>query len=323
LILLDRLNPRLFKSAHFISKVVSGRTEDTVKNIMAVALALTLLATAVFAKDERRMVPITTSPEGLLFISGSLGLGIDAHFVLDTGGGLNVLAPSLVEKLKSKPTGRFTVFRMTGERIDLVLYTIPELRVGPVVEKPATVAVWDLLDKYHLDGIISANFFRKQPFTIDFSRKLLLLEDKSSLPARRQSGHVLQLKLDDERGISLDLFAQFLLDSHKAECEIDTGSQGVTFDTRYLDLLGIDKDSKSVKKSEKQNSVGSKLEQYETSVPALALAGVPASDVLQSRATFQDIIYDCVIGTEFWSGKVVTFDLPEKVLIVGTSQPHR
>ena len=185
------------------------------------------------------------------------------------------------------------------------------------------MAAWDLLDKYHLDGIISANLFRNQPFTIDFGRKLLFLESKASLSARRRSGHILPARLDDERGISLDVFTRFLLGSHEALCEIDTGSQGFILDSRYLNLLGIDKDSKNVKKSEKENIVGAKVVQYETTIPALALADVPDSEILQPAAMFENLIYDCVIGTNFWSDKVVTFDLPEKILIMGTSQPHQ
>lgn len=293
------------------------------KDVIVLALALTLCATAAFAKDEGRVVPITTSPDGLLLVSGSLGPGVNAHFVLDTGAGVTVLAPSLIERVKGKPAGQFTGFRMTGDRIDLALYSIPELRVGSLVEKPATVAAWDLLDKYHLDGIISANLFRNQPFTIDFGQKLLFLESKASLSARRRSGRVLPVRLDDERGISLDVFTRFLLASHEALCEIDAGSQGFIFDSRYLDLLGIDKNSKNVKKSEKENIVGAKVVQYETTVPALALADIADSKILQPPAMFESIIYDCVIGTQFWSRKMVTFDLPEKILIVGTSQPRR
>jgi len=101
-----------------------------VKDVIVLALTLTLFSTTAFAKDQGRMVPITTSPDGLLLVSDSLGPGVNAHFVLDTGAGVTVLAPSLIEKVKGKPAGRFTGFRMTGDRIDLALYSIPELRVG-------------------------------------------------------------------------------------------------------------------------------------------------------------------------------------------------
>jgi aromatic ring-cleaving dioxygenase len=50
--------------------------------------------------------------------------------------GVSVLSKSLVDKLGEKPTGQFTGFRMIGERLDVQLYTISELRVGPMVQNP-------------------------------------------------------------------------------------------------------------------------------------------------------------------------------------------
>jgi hypothetical protein len=34
------------------------------------------------------------------------------------------------------------------------------------------------------------------------------------------------------------------------------------------------------------------------------------------RVSFANIIYDCAVGVDFWAGKVVTFDIPGRQLIV-------
>jgi hypothetical protein len=62
---------------------------------------------------------------------------IPIHVIFDTGAGLDALAPSLIQRLGSKPAGQFTAFRMTGERLDIPLFIVPELSIGPVMKKDA------------------------------------------------------------------------------------------------------------------------------------------------------------------------------------------
>jgi hypothetical protein len=119
-----------------------------------------LLSGATDAQTRFRSIPFTVSSDtGLLMIPVSVGGDQTTPFVLDTRSGVSVLSQSLVDKLGGKATGRFTGFRLTGERMDLRLFTIPELRVGPVLQRNALVAGWDGMDKFHLAGMISLNFF--------------------------------------------------------------------------------------------------------------------------------------------------------------------
>ena len=50
----------------------------------------------------------------------------------------------------------------------------------------------------------------------------------------------------------------------------------------------------------------------------IALADHPGIGLEHPRVSFADIIYDCVIGIEFWSGRTLTIDIPHLQLIVGT-----
>jgi hypothetical protein len=125
-----------------------GQEGELVKVRFVVLFVVSWLACAsdVVQKAPIR-IPFTHSEGGQLMVSGSAGPGTQYSFVLDTGAGVSVLSKSLVEKLGGKPAGQFTGFRMTGERLDMQLYAIPELRVGPVVQAPALVAAWDVPDK--------------------------------------------------------------------------------------------------------------------------------------------------------------------------------
>jgi hypothetical protein len=201
-------------------------------------------------KPKPVSIPFTTNPDGLVIVPATVGGTIPIHVIFDTGAGLDALATSLVERLHGKPSGQFSAFRMTGERLDIPLFIIPELSIGPMVKKDAVVASWDVLDKWHLDGIISVNDFRQQPFTFDFTNKVLVFETPKTLVQRRAQGKSSPLQFHDQRGIALDLFAQFLIGDLPGQCEIDTGSPSATVSMRYMASLGIDKDRKDVRKHE-------------------------------------------------------------------------
>jgi predicted aspartyl protease len=252
-----------------------------------VLFALTWFSTVTPAGEKSPVsIPFTRSELSVLMVSGSAGTGSQYSFILDTGAGVSVLSKSIVEKLGGKRAGQITGFRETGERLDIQLYTIPELQVGPVVSKPALVAGSDRLDKMHLDGIISLGFFRKQPITLDFKRNQLIFETPASLAERRRSGAAVPVRFDDHRGIGLDLFAPFLVANHPAECVVDTGSGGILVNKRYMELLGLNQDDSTIKKQERTTFLGNKETRYHATIPLLALDGAPASAHPNARIAF-------------------------------------
>lgn len=261
------------------------------------------------------VVPFTLN-EGLVFIEATLGDSTSLNVILDTGGGLDVFSPRLVQRVGGKAMGVVTGHRMTGERLDIDLWVVPSLRVGPLTRTDAVVGTWAALDNFGLDGIVSLDGFREQPFTIDFGAKTVTFESAGSLARRRASGKVSQLQLDDLRGRAVTAFADFELGSELGQCELDTGSQAMRANTRYLAAFGIDTADASVTRRSFKTVTGATESQYVATVPLVSLASaadVAASDV---SVTFSDIIYDCVIGTEFWKGRTVTFDVAGRELIV-------
>jgi hypothetical protein len=281
---------------------------------------LVLMASApLFAKPQPVSVPFTTNADGMVVVPATLGGTIPMHVILDTGAGVDVIAPSLLEKVHAKPAGQFTGFRMSGERLDLSLFIVPELSVGPLKKKDALVGTWDLLDQLHLDGIISASDFRQQPFTLDFINKELVFETEKTLSKRRVLGVSSPLQLDDQRGITLDLFSRFRFGNQTGQCEIDTGSPKATISLRYMTALGIDKDGKDVKKQERRNAAGVSEVRYWTALAELSLSSAPQVNLSPARVSFSDTIYDCVVGVDFWTGRAVTFDIPSRQLIVSAA----
>lgn len=288
----------------------------TVLIICAVLMALPLVA-----KPKPVSIPFTTNSDGMVIVPATLAGNIPMHVILDTGAGLDVLAPSLIEKVHGRPAGQFTGFRMTGERLDIALFIVPEISVGPVVKKDALVGTWDVLDQLHLDGIVAVNDFRQQPITLDFANKQLFFETEKNLSKRKAEGRLAHLQMDDERGITLDLFSHFTFGKQTGQCEIDTGSPEATINTRYMAGLGIGKDAKDVHKQERKTIAGATIVNYWTTLPRISLAEAPPVSLAPARIAFSDIIYDCVIGVDFWQGRALTIDIPDRELLISQPTP--
>jgi hypothetical protein len=286
--------------------------------IVFLAIQFLAIQPSLAATGRPAEIPFAISPDGMMTISATLGT-VPAQVIFDTGAGIDVLAPSIVEKLHGTPAGQFTAFRMWGDRLDIPLFIVPEISVGPMIRRNVLVGTWEMLDQLHLEGIISVNDFSDQRITLDFVNKVMVFENAKSLARRRSSGATAPLKLDDNRGIALDLFSDFSIGNQTGDCEIDTGSQNATVNTRYMTPLGIDKDGRDVQKREQKTPSGASTVRYKTTLPKIALTAAPEIAITHAPTTFADIIYDCVIGLDFWSDKVVTIDIPGHQLIVSTS----
>jgi Aspartyl protease len=274
----------------------------------------TLLLAAWLAQPV--VIPFTTTPDGFVLIPATVAGNIPVHLILDTGAGFDVLAQSLVDRLQLKSTSQFTGFVMSGDRIDAPLYSMSTIAVGPMVRQNVAVGGLALLDQVHQDGILSMSAFRTQPITIDFVKHVIVLETPASLAVRRKAGTVAPLQFDDYRGIELDLFARFMLGSDTAQCNIDTGSPASTISLRYLETLAVDTADTAVHKHRTANVAGAQLTRYGTNIARLSLAASQPVTVEHPRVSFANIIYDCVVGVDFWAGKAVTFDIPGRQLIV-------
>lgn len=268
-----------------------------------------------FGQTQPTTIPFETNTEGMVKVPATFG-GVEVQALLDTGSGIDLIAPSLLKKVPAKPAGFFAGFRMSGERVDLALYTIPSIQIGPFEKKNVTVGLFEVLDKVGIPAIIGMPTLRDQPFTIDFIHKQLVLETPQSLRQRRTAGDVVSLKVDDDRGIMLDLFAEFSFGKATGLCEIDTGNPGNAVNSRFMDALGIDKESKSVEKSTIKTITGVERTRYKTTVPELGFKASPGSAKKDTPVAFSDIIFDCVIGIDYYRDKVLTFDIAHRELIV-------
>lgn len=249
-------------------------------------------------------LPVELNADGMMVVRAAAHGQPPGRFVIDLGSGIEVLSGAYAQRVQRGPAGHFTGFRSTGERVDVPRVRIAPIELGPIMT-PADAVVWPGLDADSIAGLISARTFAQAPVTLDFPDRRLVFETPASLAARARRGISLPLKTDALRDLALDLFLDFDLgEGQVGTCEIDTGSHAVDVHARLLPALGIDADSGGGARVRAQ-------------LPAnLAPLGAPQLHLERPGVRVGNYIYDCIVGTEFWSQTVLTLDIPHHRVIL-------
>jgi predicted aspartyl protease len=265
------------------------------------------------AAAAQAVVPFTLT-DGLVTVKASAN-GRPLTMIVDLGAGIDVLSAKEAKALGVVSTGRYTNWRMEGERVDGDIGTLPALSVGTLQIPRAPAVIWNGLDGSGIDGLISATAFRSQPVTFDYAAHQLIREDEASFAQRTRSAVRVPLILADDRDISLGIFAWFDFGrGQRGLCEIDTGSQGLFLDKRFAPKLGINLNDPQLKRVK-----GPVSERIVATIPQIALAGAPSSAIAAPKALFTDLIYDCNVGSEFWYGRAFTLDIANRALYLDAS----
>ena len=171
-------------------------------------------------------------------------------------------------------------------------------------------------------GSSSSTIFRQQPITFDFANKQLIFETEKSIRRRRTAGTASPLQFDDERGISLDIYSQFLLVDQPGQCLIDTGSPNATLSTRYMNPLHIDKNSSDVHKHEGTTIAGAKEVRWGAmSVSAISLAASPHDQACSCASiVLRHYFLTVWFGVDFWHDRAMTIDIANRQLVVSTPE---
>jgi hypothetical protein len=277
-----------------------------VKFFRAACIAAIAASVSAPSASASERIPFT-AVDGLIQVRASLAGGPPVALLVDLGAGLDVLSAETARSLNLATDGRYTNWRMSGERVDIATATLPSISLGGFVVDHPTVGVWRGLDGSGFAGLISATAFRNVAVTFDFVSHELIVEDPSSMKAIERDRVRVPLALADDRGISLGLFAPFEFgNGASCSCELDTGSQGYFIDTRLAAKIGV---TPAVKPNDAKKRA-------EAVIPFVRLAGAPASQRTAPTAIFADLIFDCNIGNEFWMGRRFTLDIPDRSLFV-------
>lgn len=276
--------------------------------VYAALAGVSLLASA---PSSPTRVPFEPA-DGLISVAASIG-GSNVRMLVDLGAGFDIVSGKVARRVGLDPTGRYTGWRMQGDRVDVPTGTLPAISIGSFTVDRPIVGVWEGLDGSGLDGLISALDFRKSPVTFDYARDELTFETPDSLAKREAAAVTVPLALRDDRGLALELFARFDFGRGVSGlCVIDTGSQGIFLDTRFAKRLGINLDDPNHKRTR-----SGRHERVRAEIPEFRLTGdTAARDAAPRAAIFTELVYDCNVGNEFWKDRWFTLDIPNRVLYV-------
>jgi len=255
-------------------------------------------------------------------VEATLAGGVRTRLILDTGGGVTLLSPGLCRKVGCTPDGSTSGKRMSGQELHIPLSRVPSITVAGHRVDNARVAVLDTDSLLHpelgVEGFAALDLFRDQPFTLDYPARRVILENAASLRERRAAGRSVKIRVEQD-GPSTVVFLPMELAKHTPplEMEIDSGSQSLILDQRFMAALGIDPSAAGVKRVEGKDETGHGYTRFFSALPrALAVKGAESVTAPRgSKVMFQRIIHDGLIGQNFLRETIVTFDLAKSQLI--------
>lgn len=289
--------------------------------IMTMVLATSFTAPECLADSATSGIPFKYANH-ILIIPATVN-DRETYFVLDTGAGVNVISQKLAAKIGCKPAGRVKGKRMSGQSVTMKLVNLPALQVGSCLQKNVPIAAWNLEDAFggapelaQVEGLISLEFFKHIPFTIDYSQKMVFIETDESLKKRLSAGISIPIQVSHSPAQTSITMLVWFSNGSFATVEVDTGSGALILDEKYMKEFAINRERPEVKTVKGVDETGHPYVRYFTTLPVdVFLAQSRKFTQVKPKVQFQQIIYDGLVGDGFLSNFTVTYDLPHKRMI--------
>lgn len=247
-----------------------------------------------------------------------------SRFVLDTGIGLTLVTRPLAGRAGVRSSDRgHTGRRMSGQAVTVPLGTLSDLEVGDRAFSDIEVGELDVdgfpPELREVGGFLSLALFEQLPFTVAGPSEELRL---GVLPGPPSAEVPLRLERD---GPSVSAFVELALPSGRTvSVEVDSGSEALILDTRFLSEFGLGDRSPELARHDGVDETGYAYTRLTASLPGeIALAGAPAFRAPVGPVIFQRIIHDGLLGAGFLSRFDVGFDLARSRMVVGAPTPAR
>ena len=267
-----------------------------------------------FSACAQNEIPLMINDGGYIFLTVKINGNQSAKFMLDTGAGITVLSADLFRKYRLEKAGMHTGTRHNGQSITGPVYTLPSLAVGTLIQRNLIVGEYDRLQ--NCDGLLSMDYFRNTPFTIDFINKKLILESSESVSHISAQAEKIPIRLKTNGKNELDFFVTVCInDSIAAQAEFDTGAgfNMLMLNNSYLQKLHIDIDKMP------KRDYGYYV--YSTFLPSLAYCG---SATLKQKNIFvgfkEGLIYEALIGSGMFRNRKLTINIPRSEMLVAKYQ---
>lgn len=264
-------------------------------------------------------IPFSYVEQNFIVIPVKINDAIAGKFVLDTGIGVSLISKSLCDQLKCKIKSNHTGKRMSGQELTLPISEVKSLSFGNIRQTEMPVGVFDmeqLMPGTGVDGFLSIGFFKNHAFTVDYKNKVLTIETDSTLEKVKSAGVTVPIQIDHQ-GVSTSIHMPLILPNGKQiSAEVDTGSQALILDEKFMAALGIKGTDSSVRQKEGKDETGHAFNRYFTTLNrAVHLPDHPEMKVESINVMFQKIIYDGLVGHFFLREFTVTYNLKKSEMI--------
>lgn len=269
--------------------------------------------------NKPREIPFSYIDKTFLVVPVQINGSIAQDFIFDTGIGVNVISKALCQQLGCKVQGDHSGKRMSGQEVHIPMSSVASLSLAGHELKDVPVGIFDLeamMPGAKIGGFLSLGFFKDLPYSVDYVQQTITFENSTSLEKIRAQGIRVPVKLDIQ-GPSFGIFMPLVLpNGQKISVEVDTGSQALILNEKFMKELGIKPDDPSVKRKDGKDETGHTYSRYFTSLKGRV--HIPQSQEIGAdhpEVMFQKIIYDGLVGHYFLSQFRVTYDLPHSELI--------
>jgi len=253
----------------------------------------------------------------LLTIAVTLSGSVRTRFVLDTGMGVNLISNSLRDRVGLVATSEVLQERLwSGQRLETPIEVIPSLGIG---QKEWTDLKVISIDTSGFDpalgnvgGFLSIGPFSCLAFTIDHDRHILRLHEDGDHGFRDALGYEeVDLHLRQERTSLTPEVDLALPDGNNARVILDTGSDSLLLNVRYMAPLGVNPSDEGVRTVESRDDWGFSYRRHFASVDgAFRILGTSRIREIIAPVAFQQIESEGLLGSSFLSRYNVTCDLP-------------
>jgi hypothetical protein len=236
----------------------------------------------------------------------------ELHFLVDTGIGVTVVSERLsarpdVEALAETYAGR----RMSGQLVEAPLLRLPNLAVGDyAVDGHVAVSV-DLGDGF--DGILGPAYFADRIVTTDPAAGTFTVHERGETVEGMDVP--VDVHLD---GFSADPFVELVLPSGRTVLvEVDTGSDCLILDSRFMAECGLEVGGPGVTAREGVDETGHPYVRYDATLAgAVHLKAAPETAQDAPKVIFQEIIHGGLVGSDYLYRYRFSFDLAGSRLVL-------
>lgn len=251
-----------------------------------------------FAQDTIKLKPYIENMKTVdVFIEGK-----KYNFLFDTGGAETIISPEIAHTISKEIYGSTTGFRMSGEIIKAQKSDGISLSMGNTTIFHPTVGVWDLMsvlpkDFPKIDGVISLKSFAQNVLTVELSKNILIIENKTSAKKAIKGKSLLTTRFANGlEGCELNIFVGIPKQNKLYWFLFDSGNSGPML---------LSNESAKIWKIEKE----SQKDNFENNPESEFVIG---KKNLKIKPFVRDIIYDGVLNFDAISKYIFTIDFKNK-----------